>query len=520
MPVNNKLEQWKADYTSSDTNDPGDEAQIGTTLGEEFREVKTVVRKDLSRSMDLAHSYTTLQDMPNPGTGKAYSLYKSVTPAEIANNSDIDRDLLATGLDDTYTINTAATDTQPETYNESLVSKSFEIIGNWGELLFPGTPFAVSNDGFSKFSALNILSATENSTPPVSYQAFGNSTKFTFHPQLVPFPRNDEVCHATTSFQIEINNTTKEMWLEVIRDNSVTWSNAFQSANLKGRRIQIIRMDQGAIPSNLYARSTNYPGDYSEQITERYPNGSVTFVMNGKTRTNTNGERRYYGLYYYQKTLAEEIDGVPAAEAENIFGDATTFSGLEAVYIPSNGAGAVDYLSSYVMRMSNEKFLRDPESSTTVANPDSKYYLIGTQNGNRELNGQKHDSVCFQIAVQNIGENETKTFNFVSNELPQPPGYLSRGAVSAGNDWRASIQCINVEKAPTDFQLTPDIAFPIIEMNQWNSSWSEISDNDRQWNRFTLKFRKPFTARITYEIKIVSPSLNGKTIPEGAVGGS
>jgi hypothetical protein len=523
MSVNDKLDQWKADFTTNDTNDPGDETTIGTTLGAEFRSIKSIVRKDLSRSQDLSTSSSISQSTPADGTGKAYTSYKSVTPAELNAESNIDWDMLATGLSSTYTEKTAASTYKAETYNESLADSSFQVLGNWGEVFFPGTPFAVSADGFKKFAGLNLLSATENTTPPSAYTNYGTSTKFTFHPQLVPFPRNDEVSYVSTEYALEIDGANRKLWLKVTKVAG-DWSLRFKTANLKGRRIQVIKMTKAVVGGNSNQRSTNYPGDNSNSnIVERYPDGSVTYIMNGETKQSSNSNERYYGLYYYQKDIAVDIDGVDSAEAESFFGSKLAFSWLEAEYIPSEGAGAYTGsipTTAYVMRISNENFLRDPQSSTTISSPDSAYYLAGSQNGNRELNGDLHDSVCFQIVIENIGENETKTFNFISSDIPYPISFLSGSASNAGNDWRASIECVSVQNAPTDFVLTPDIARPIITMNEWEdddgtTGWEAIKVNNRTWHSFTLKFTKAFTAKITYEIKIVSPILNGKTLSKG-----
>ena len=114
--------------------------------------------------------------------------------------------------------------------------------------------------------------------------------------------------------------------------------------------------------------------------------------------------------------------------------------------------------------------------------------------------------------VQNAGQNEVKSFEFGAAKLAYPMSSLALGATSAGSDYRAFITCANIISSEDGFELTTDIACPEISMNEWTgTNWASISETNREWYKFSLKFRKPFVASIAYDITILSPTLNGKT---------
>lgn len=506
MAIDTKLEEWKSDFSGQDTNLPDQESLIGTSLGGEFRALKELSKKDLSNSQDLTNQNVITYSvkttpMPAPGTGKPYALYKSATPAEITANALVPHDLIATGVG-----NQSST---------SMVDYSFQIMGDWEEVLFPGTPLCVSSDGFKKFASLQITGAQSNQPANTGYEAFGPASKINFHPQLVPFPRADEVCASDVSFLLlKSGSVSAHIWeLKVVNGNDAS---KFKCANPKGRRIQVIRLEKTT------SRGTNYP-DNATDLNEYYPNGSYSLVMDGSYRNV--GNDRYIGLYAYAKDLAVEVDGMTESEAEAAFGQTdnllqtqmTTYCGLDNTsanpWTPSSGAGASDSLTTkYVMRMSNEEFLKNPENSgDVITTPDSAYYLVGTQNGNRELNGQQHESISYRIIVQNAGQNETKTFEFGSGKLAYPMSY--RGLVEdKGTDYRAFIKCVEVVSSEEGFELTTDIACPEVSMNEWSgTNWASVSQRNRETVKFSIKFRKPFVATIVYDVTILTPSLNGKT---------
>lgn len=542
MAVDTKLEEWEADFSGSDDNTPTDDSTIGTTLGKEFRSLKTIIKKDLSCSQDISAVdpivYTDESiAVVSQSTGKPYSNYKSISKLNYDTSPRPDYDLLATGLSTTYW----------DSYvdDEGMVGLSFQIIGDWNEVLFPGTPLVVSPDGLTKYAYLNILSAVQGTAPPSNYSDLGTATTFTFHPQLVPYPRDDET-HADTiefSFEIDakIGRERTEWWLKMTRPDSGT---DFPTTSiLKGRRIEVIKMVKD---ESERGQGGGYPGpaagdpdgDGSTYKDVYFPEGSYTLVMNGETKTV--GDVKYIGLYYYAKDLAVEVDGMDSGTASGLFGDwdssgPITLTTVETVYqslvtdwIPSKTDSTAD--TKYVMRMSNDAWLKDPsDAGESIADPDSAYYLIGSQNGNRNINGERHDYICFKVTVTNAGENEYKSFRFNAGQgMFYQPGYLplpfsiygDLDSTGRGCDWRASVECVSIEDEVEDFELTPDISCPIISMNEWEdvggSPWKGIVDTEanpqrRAWNYFTLKFRKAFTAKITYEIKITGPLINGPT---------
>lgn len=510
MAVDDKLEQWKTDFRASDSNDPNDESIIGTELGKEFRALKQLVRKDLANTQDLSSAATIVYNdkttaMPAAGTGKPYALYKSASLADIEADAGVNRNLLANGL------------SSPAT---NLVGNSFQILGDWSSVLFPGTPLCVSPDGYKKYAHLEVLAALPNQDANTGYADYGSATKVVFHPKLVPFPRADEVQAADVSFSFVYTTTIESINLELKVTNGNTAS--FTCAVVKGRRIEVIRMEKAAT-----GRGGEYP-DNAADIPEFYPNGSYTVVMDGTSRTD--GTTLYIGLYRYVRKMAEEIDGLSASEAENLFENSVDdpsgtkgpecVPNLEDVWVPSTDPVNVTADAyKYVMRMSNEAFLKNPENvSESISTPDSAYYLIGTQNGNRDVNGQKHDFVCYTVTVTNPGDNDVETFSFESNDLRYPPGTLQIQATSKGNEFRATITCVKIENPGTNFVLTPDIAKPVVLGNTWSGTdWASVTTPlSRNTNLFSLKFLQGFDAKITYEVTIFNPVLNGKTLYNGS----
>lgn len=531
MAVDTKLEEWKSDFSAEDDNTPDDEAVIGTTLGNEFRSLKELTKKDLSNSQDFSAAdpivYTSTA-MPDPGTGKPYSLRKSVTPTQLEADANIAYDVIATGL--------GSQD------SDSMVGYSFQIMGDlWGEALYAGTPLCISSDGFKKFASLEITKiTTEDVALADGYIGHGPATEVSFHPQLVPFPRHTtEVCASSIEFEFVdgLNNLGAFPSLELKVTGGVVLSD-FKCAVLKGRRIQIIRMEKVDRSANAYP--TNEAGDPDEY----YPNGSFTVVMNGDSRNDgalgpIGGPDRYIGLYTSAKDLAAEVDGMSETKAEDLFGSSVnetdfpdfgieTFSNMElpdsTAWNPSPGAGSTpveDELDTkYVMRMSNEDFLTDPtNSSETIATPDSAYYLIGTQKGNLALNGQKYDTVSFSVIQNGAAANEVFEWVFPDNMPDYPPSYLGMQAAvpeDRGRDFRATVTCVKVKNAPTSFELTTNIAHPIVSMNEWSgTNWDALTpaNRNRRFTSFKLQFPEAFDSsiEITYDVTIFSPSLNGKT---------
>ena len=133
------LYEWKSDFTSNDTNTPQNETQINGTLGDNAREVKHEVRKDLSRFDSEAS--------PQPSVGKDYILYKSGTDFDVKDHITTDK-----------------------------VAPSFKVSGNWLGVFTGGTRFAFCSN-YSDLEKNNNGAVVVSSSNNEQFTKVANATK-------------------------------------------------------------------------------------------------------------------------------------------------------------------------------------------------------------------------------------------------------------------------------------------------------------------------------------------------------
>lgn len=436
MAVDTTLYSWKTDFSGADTNVPANESTIGTDLGEHARDIKGNIRKDLSRfdnSTTPAHS-----------VGKAYALYKS--------ESD-------TGIDDGNDYNIRIRNVS----NSDLIRPTFDVVGNYGSLFFPGTRFAVA----SSYSDLNkessaVVTSVQYPMPNQADDSDTNEyTRVTYSPVLNKMDRT----HVTG---LETNDTADGFYIQ--------FSSA-PSGYYPGQRITFVKTTTSRVSGNGYSGSS-----------KPFPTETFSAVVK-----KIIGDGKLIILYNSPKELAQDVDDYTEAQAESLF-PSGVLAPQSTGWAPTPGSN-VYLLASKDMRVINE----------------TDFLLVGSQSGSWDYNGIQHRSVSVRATVS--GELEAGgeyLVNFASLFFP----YVNP-TKDVGKDVRVKAQCVDVEQGNVT-SIPSDCFFPTVKMNSWSTTsnpWDTLSSAERTVTQVILIFQSgiPDGTTMTFDITVTLPMINGPT---------
>jgi hypothetical protein len=294
MAIETKIYEWKTDFSAADTNSPANEDTISDKLGEYARDVKAVVRKDLS----------LFDAVGGRSVGKEYTLYKSEIETEIDGGA-------------TYDIRIRDVD------NETLIRPNLKIRGNWSSAFYPGTRFAIA----SSYTDLNrnktaIVTSVEY---PVFISGDTNEyTKIYYSPVLASMDRTEISALNTgteeSDFYIQFDDTVPEEYSP-------------------GARVMFIQTEATRSDENPYNGSTaHFPTKVYSAVVKEIDSENDRVILYNKTQQ-----------------LAVDIDDLSVDEAEGLFPDNDTLAPKGEDWSPSTDTNYI--LASTNFDIAEDDFL-------------------------------------------------------------------------------------------------------------------------------------------------------------------